>query len=197
MSLFSYGATFEVVRFINQSAVSNAHYWWNFGDGTGANCKHPVHTYPETGRYLVTLFTKDTVGNCSDYYEIWVNVTKYSTDTCAPAMTDSLFTSAGIDYLKIIDLSTNCGGYSISVDAGPAANSPAALWIGIDSSWAPARFLSRLQYFAYDTIIGYQLIREAYKSTPYKFTSSINYDDCSANFEFTVIQEDSAGQRVF
>lgn len=197
MSLFSYGATFETVSFVNQSTVSNAHYWWNFGDGTGSYYENPVHTYPETGKYLVTLFVKDTVSNCSDYYEIWVNITKYSTDACAPSITDSLFSYNGSDYLKIIDNSTNCGGYNVNYDGGPAMNFPPNNWISINSNWDPARFLSRVQYYTYDTINGYELKREAYKSTPYNYTSTINYDDCSANFEFTVVQEDTTGQRVF
>jgi hypothetical protein len=197
MSLFSYGANFETVNFINQSSISSAHYWWNFGDGTGSYFENPIHTYPETGRYLVTLFAKDTVSNCSDYYEIWINITKYSPDTCSPEITDSLFNYNGTDYLKIIDLSTNCSGYSVKIDGGPAANFSPGNWIYMGSAWGHARFLSRVRYYTYDTINGYERKREAYKSFPYRYSSSDNYDNCSANFEFTVVQEDSLGQRFF
>ncbi len=187
MSLFSYGANFETVNFYNQSFVSNAHYWWNFGDGTGSNYQNPVHAYPESGKYLVTLFAKDTVSNCSDYYEVWMDVTMYSIAPCSPSITDSVFNSGGIDYLKIIDLSSNYSGYAPGYDGGPASNYyPASNWVYLDTAWGHARFLSRVEY--YDTIGGLQLKRSAYKTTMYNYSSDNNYSDCSANFEYTVIE---------
>ncbi|MBX7182781.1 MAG: hypothetical protein K1X82_11775, partial [Bacteroidia bacterium] len=35
-SLFTYTTNFEEVSFYNQSSISNAHYFWNFGDGTSS-----------------------------------------------------------------------------------------------------------------------------------------------------------------
>lgn len=196
-SLFSYGANFETVNFINQSSVPNAHYWWNFGDGTSSHYKNPIHTFPETGTFLVTLFAKDTISGCSDYYEMWINLTKFSTDTCSTLMTDSIYSSGGSDFLKIIDLSSNCGGYFSDIDGGPGQNFPvgsSGFWLG--DGWQSARFLSRVQYYTYDTINGYNLKREAYKTSPYNYTSSVNYGNCSANFEFSVISKDTTGQRI-
>jgi len=69
-SLFSFAANFETVNFYNQSSLSNAHYFWNFGDGTGSNFRDPIHKFPETGSYMVTLFINDTVSNCSSYCEV-------------------------------------------------------------------------------------------------------------------------------
>lgn len=195
-SLFSYGANFETVSFINQSSVSNAHYWWNFGDGTGSYYENPVHTYPETGKYFVTLFAKDTISNCTDYYELWINVSKYSLESCSTGITDSMFTIEGNDYLKIIDLSTNCGGYYSNSDGCFWCNSNIDTWHNF-INWPNSRFLSRIQYYTSDTINGTEVIREAYMSVPYLYTSAINYDDCSANFEYTVVQEDAEGQTVF
>jgi len=195
-SLFSYGANFETVNFINQSSVSNAHYWWNFGDGTSSHYTNPIHTFPETGTFLVTLFTKDTVSNCSDYYEMWINVTKFSTDTCSTSITDSIFSNNGSDYIKVIDNSVNCGEYNVNYDVGPAQNAPPNNWIWLGGGWQSARFISRAQYFTCDTINGCIVKREAYKTSPYNYTSSVNYGNCSANFEFSVISEDTTGQRI-
>lgn len=195
-SLFSYGANFETVNFINQSSVSNAHYWWNFGDGTSSHYTNPIHTFPETGTFLVTLFAKDTVSNCSDYYEMWINVTKFSTDTCSTSITDSIFSNNGSNYIKVIDNSVNCGGYNVNYDVGPAQNAPPNNWIWLGGGWQSARFISRAQYFTCDTINGCVVKREAYKSSPYNYTSSVNYGNCSANFEFSVISEDTTGQRI-
>jgi len=195
-SLFTYGTSFETVNFINQSTVNNAHYWWNFGDGTGSNSENPEHTYPETGTYMVTLFAKDTLTNCSDFHEVWLDATMFSTDSCISAITDSLYSNNGVNYLKIIELSSGCNGYSSNIDGVGTLNFSVANPIAINTS-TPARYLSRIQYYSYDTINGSELKREAYKSIPYNYTSSINYDDCSANFEFKAIQEDSGGQRIF
>lgn len=195
-SLFSFAAYFESVTFLNQSSVTNAHYFWNFGDGTGSNFQNPVHKFPETGNYLVTLFAKDTVSNCSSYYEYWVNVTKYSPDSCQTSITDSIFFSNADYYLKVIDNSTNCNGYYSNIDGGPAQNfgSGNSIWLG--GGWQHARFLSRIQYYTYDTINGYVIHREAYKTSPFLYSSSKNYGDCSANFEFTVVSQDTGGQTI-
>ena len=195
-SLFSFAAYFETVTFINQSSATNAHYFWNFGDGTGSNLQTPIHKFPETGNYLVTLFAKDTISNCSSYYEYWVTVTKYSTDSCQTSINDSVFFNNTNYYLKVIDNSTNCNGYDVNIDGGPAQNFSPDNWIWLGSGWHHARFLSRVQYYTYDTINGYNVHREAYKTSPFLYTSSKNYGDCSANFEFKVVSQDSAGQTI-
>lgn len=194
-SLFSYAAYYDSVTFINQSNIQNAHYFWNFGDGTGSNYQNPIHKFPETGNYFVTLFAKDTISNCSAYYDYWVNITKYSNDSCQTSITDSIFFNNNY-YLKIIDNSTNCSGYNKNYDVGPAQNFPPNNWISLGNGWRHARFLSRVQYDTYDTINGYVVHREAYKTSPFLYTSSKNYGNCSANFEFKVVSEDSAGQRI-
>ncbi len=195
-SLFSFAAYFETVTFLNQSSVPNAHYFWNFGDGTSSNFQNPIHKFPETGNYLVTLFAKDTISNCSSYYEYWVNLTKYSTDSCQTSITDSIFFYNTDYYLKIIDNSVNCNGYSCNYDAGPAHDLLPNNWIGLGGGWRHARFVSRVQYFTPDSIYGNIVHREAYKTSPFLYTSSKNYGDCSANFEFNVVSQDTAGQMI-
>ena len=193
MSLFSYGANFETVNFFNQSNVSNAHYYWNFGDGTSSHYENPVHIYPETGKYFVTLFALDTISNCSDYYELWIDLTKYSTETCFATIEDSFFVSGGNEYMTILDNSINCNSYYVDYDFGPNANG----WPGASflvEGLPPCRFISRVQY--YENTFPNNLVREAYKSRPYNYSSNKNYGDCSANFEFSVISEDSAGQTI-
>jgi PKD repeat protein len=196
-SLYSYGAYFETVSFLNQSSVSNAHYWWNFGDGTSSHFENPVHTFPETGKYLVTLFAKDTISECSDYYELWLNVTKFSMDSCQTSITDSVFTEDETDRLLIIDNSTNCESYNSNYDGGPGHNYQLGNTIYLSGGWHSGRFLSRVQYYTYDDDFEFVLKREAYKSTLYNYSSDKNYGDCSANFEFSVIAEDTGGQHIF
>lgn len=190
---YSFSANFNTLSFVNQSTLGNAHYFWNFGDGTGSNLQHPAHRFPASGTYLVTLFAKDTTGSAADYYEEWIDVTEYSTDSCRPSITDSILHDGSRDCLKITDNSPGCAGIRSNIDAGPAFNASAYNCIWLDGGWERARFLSRVQY--YDAAHQY-LPLEAYRTSPYRYTSSKNYGDCSANFEIAVASEDSFGQRI-
>lgn len=49
----------ENITNINEIAIWN----WNFGDGFYSNVMNPVHTFPATGEYNVTLTVRDTAGN--------------------------------------------------------------------------------------------------------------------------------------
>lgn len=196
MSAFTYTKSSNIVNFSNTSVVANAHYWWNFGDGTGSNIKTPLHVFPESGNYLVTLFAKDTITNCSDYYELWIIIEKESALACTPAITDSFFVFNGEDHVKIIDLSSNCLGYSANIDGGAAYNSP----IGashIIEGWKSFRFIARIKHYVNDTSTNIiDIKREAYKSILYNYSSAVNYHNCSANFEYTIKSQDSLGQRI-
>jgi len=189
-SLFSFGAYFETVTFINQSSVSNAHYYWNFGDGTSSSLINPTHKFPDTGNYFVTLFAKDTVSNCSSYYEYWINVTKFSTDLCQSSINDSVFSYNGNDYVSIIDNSANCSGYNKYISCAGTAGFPLNIWISLTGIYH-GRLISRALYV--DT--GY-IAREAYKSTLYNYSNAKNYGGCSANFEFSTVSQDSLGERI-
>ena len=195
-ALFSFGANFETVNFYNQSNVSNAHYFWNFGDGIGSNLKNPIHKYSETGNYMVTLFAKDTLSNCSAYYDFWINVTKFSTDSCQPiSVIDSIFPYNNSYYLQLTDNSVNCNNYTKILDGGSSQNFQYIWWVNLP--FTHSRYLSRIRYRKYDSTFN-QVIdkRMVYKSIPYNYTSTKNYDSCSANFEFKAISQAGNQQRI-
>jgi PKD repeat protein len=54
-AFFSYSVDGKVVTFKNLSTQANS-YSWDFGDGSNAGDKDPVHTYPAKGRYVITLY---------------------------------------------------------------------------------------------------------------------------------------------
>jgi len=192
-SLFSFEAYFNTVIFQNQSSVSNAHYFWNFGDGTGSYIQNPTHVFPENGNYFVTLFAEDTVSKCSSYYEYWVNVTKYSLDTCSPFISDSIYSSGGSEYLNIFNTIPNCNGYQLLYDGAGAVNfTPALMPILLSADFHSLRTVCRCRYF--DN--GWNLKREAYKTAYYDYTSSHNYGACSANFEFSAVSKAPSGERI-
>ncbi|MEO5572007.1 MAG: PKD domain-containing protein [Bacteroidia bacterium] len=54
------------VQFIDSSV--NATSWaWNFGDGYTSNLENPPHLYQDTGSYIVSLITSDSLG-CTSFY---------------------------------------------------------------------------------------------------------------------------------
>jgi hypothetical protein len=192
-SLFSFTANLNKVTFINQSSISNAHYFWNFGDGTGSNIVNPIHAFPGNGNYLVTLFAEDMVSKCSSYYEYRVDVISDSNGGCPLSISDSIYTSLGSTYLTIYNTALIClkdvlaGLYS----GGDFQNVHKPIKL---STWQniPFEMVCKGQFYdRWGDIVG-----DAYKTVPYQYSSSHNYGDCSANFEFTVISKDTSGERI-
>jgi PKD repeat protein len=191
----------EHVQFTNNSTIANARYFWNFGDGTSARFAEPLHTFPASGRYFVTLFAKDTVSNCSDYFEDWITVIKPEADSSFLFIKDSIIVSpwgGGHDIITIVDQSINCSHCNIRMDIAGAGNYPYGNWANL-GGWQHARFVTRAFYDCSDSLPGVGWLghtKAAYQSTPYKYSSAKNYGDCSANFEFSIVFEDSTGQLV-
>lgn len=193
-ALFSFAAYFTTVTFSNQSTVSNAHYFWNFGDGTGSNFVNPIHTFPDNGDYLVTLFAEDTVSKCSSYYEYWVDVTKYSSNPCQPSISDSLYFSGDIEYFDIYNTSANCNGYTTYYSGGPSCNFSSGLMPIYLRYFQTVAFRMVCMGQYYDSFGNLQ--RRAFRTADNNYSSSHNYGDCSANFEFKVVSKDSSGERI-
>jgi len=74
-----------IVDFDNQSTLpggvpannTNADFWWDFGDGTTSTDFEPIHTFPDTGTYVVQLAIiqgAETSQPCVDtgYYVVYV-----------------------------------------------------------------------------------------------------------------------------
>lgn len=175
----------DTITFTNNSTLSNPHYYWDFGDGSGSNVKDPIHIFPDDGKYLVTLYCKDTISNCSNFYEQWLSITKIDTVSCNLLLSDTIVNCGGSDMcLVTTDLSTNCSNVSVDCDAGPGLNNAWGNWLG--GGWISALFLDRLQAYTYDTIYGYRIFKEYYKTVEYKYSANTNYQNCSANFEINI-----------
>jgi PKD repeat protein len=183
---YSYNGTTDTLTFNNASTVSNAHYYWNFGDGSGSNEVNPTHIFPDNGDYLVTLYGLDTVSNCSAVFESWINVTKPDTVTCNLLLTYTVQNCGGTDTCLITsNLTTNCSWYSVNCDAGPGINN--AWHVLLDPHEGESIWLDRLQAYTYDTANNIRkYYKEYYKTFPYHFSSSINYENCSSNFEVII-----------
>jgi PKD repeat protein len=61
---------------------------WNFGEGNISTVQNPEFTYNETGNFVVTLFSRDTLG-CSAFYTIPTPILIHPYPTAAFALSDT------------------------------------------------------------------------------------------------------------
>ncbi|HYV93420.1 MAG TPA: T9SS type A sorting domain-containing protein [Chitinophagales bacterium] len=189
---YSYSGTNENVTFINLSTVQNAHYFWNFGDGSGSIEENPIHKFPESGDYLVTLYALDTINNCSNAFNEWLAIeSSLSDDDCQLYFRDTIYTdSTNWVFLKLYDISTSgCNNEYITFDDGASANIPLN-WnpfsMGPGGHMIPLHFIGRLKAYHQSA-----LRREYFRTIPHNFSYQKNYQSCSANFEFLTEYTDS------
>ena len=54
------------VQFFDSSFATNQiNYYWSFGDGMNSNNQNPLHTYAQSGNYIVSLSIYDSISNCT------------------------------------------------------------------------------------------------------------------------------------
>ncbi len=177
---FTYIGTADTLIFTNLSTVANAHFYWNFGDGSGSNEFSPTHVFPDDGKYIVTLYGVDTLTNCVDVKESIIDVTKPDSLACNIFFTDTIIGT----YPQTTNLSTNCSGFQLNCHVfGPAQNICDGFVIG---NWGPSLFIHGMQATSNDSIYGYRIYNAYYKTLPYNYSSTTNYQNCSANFEYVI-----------
>ena len=188
---YTYSGTNDTITFTNNSTVSNAHFYWNFGDGSGSNDFSPMHVFPDDGRFLVTLYGLDTISNCVSTYETWIDVIKPDIYDCNLLFTDTIIGG----YLQTTSFSNNCAGVHIGCHvAGPAQNICSSINLG---NWGKSLFLHGMRASTSDSIYGSRILKEYYKTLPHKYTASHNYQDCSANFEVLINYQANAAIATF
>lgn len=180
ISNYSYSGITDTLTFTNLSTVSNSHFYWNFGDGSGSNDFSPSHIFPDDGKYLVTLYGLDTVSNCVDVKQNWIDVTKPDTFACNVLFTDTIIGTSP----STTDLSTSCSGMYLNCNVfANAQNICNGFSVG---SWFSSLFLHAMEATSNDSIYGYRIFNAYYKTLPYNYSSAINYQNCSANFEVLI-----------
>lgn len=170
--------------FSNSSTASNAHYYWSFGDGDGSNEVDPHHIYPDDGKYEVTLFVRDTIGGCVDYFSAIIQVAKPDTFQCVLDGEVILTTVNNVTFYSTVNNTTGCPQFTnFDCDAG---NTIDQAWSIIhDSTLGKSYWISRIQ--ALDTAGGnYAVLEEFYITKPVGYTDDDNYGGCSSNFEVVI-----------
>lgn len=177
---YSYIANGETLSFTNLSSFSNAHFYWNFGDGSGSNDHSPIHIFPDDGEYLVTLYGIDTISNCVDVIENWINVSKPDTLACNIYFVGGIVGTSG----QTTDLSTNCTGFNLGCHVFANAQN---ICNGFSvNGWTNSLFLHGMRATTNDSIYGYRIWKAYYRTLPHFYSSSNNYQNCSANFEISI-----------
>ena len=90
-TLFSVSAASACVgSTVSFTDLSNgaAEWEWNFGEGTTSAQQNPSFTYTETGSFVVTLFSKDTLG-CEAFYTIPLPIEIYPYPTAGFTISDT------------------------------------------------------------------------------------------------------------
>lgn len=177
---YTYSGSADTLTFINTSTVSNAHYYWSFGDGGGSNVANPVHVYPDDGTYIVTLYCHDTVSDCSSFVEKEISVIKPDTFSCDLYYTDTII---GTSYIPT-DLNVGCLPiYTRVFNAGPGESQTSFyMWPG----WQSALFLSYEEAWRGLSTNNALVVKEYFRTFKFNYSPSINYQNCSANFEVTL-----------
>ncbi len=177
---YSYTGNTDTLFFSNTSAVSNAHFFWHFGDGSGSNDVNPTHIFPDDGDYLVTLYCYDTISLCSNFYETFIHVDKPDTVAC-DLLLDAYVSGST---LMTINQSTNCSGFSINCGAGPGMNYCSG--VSLSGGGPNQLWLAWIRSSTNDSIYGARIWEEYYNTVPNYFDPVENYQDCSTNFEVLI-----------
>ncbi|OFX82315.1 MAG: hypothetical protein A2W99_09695 [Bacteroidetes bacterium GWF2_33_16] len=66
--------TTKQVTFSDKTTGIVQKYFWDFGNGKTSTLKNPIHTYQNSGFYLVSLAVRDTINGCTDYFADFIQV---------------------------------------------------------------------------------------------------------------------------
>jgi len=181
---FLHSVSADTVRFTDISIGDDLLIWWDFGDGTGTNSDHPVHVYPETGHYLVTLHVLDTISGCHDAHLEWIDAVRESSTTCVPGIHLSIWNDGAQDRLSVQDASYECLGIQKLTDGPGHANFPPGSTHTLHD-WLGGVSVYRIRYISNDSILGRRTIRQALHTLHRNYDPFTANDPCSADYFHT------------
>jgi PKD repeat protein len=119
----AFGCTGQPVQFQDMS-VDAVEWEWNFGQGSSSTEHHPSFVYDAPGQYVVTLFSRDSVG-CSAFYALQVPFEVFTSPQAAFQMDDSVHcTPMAVQFSNqsslAVQSSWDFGNGLQSVDSDPA-----------------------------------------------------------------------------
>ena len=95
--------------FFNDSSINAVTWSWNFGDGFTSSIPNPTHTYLDTGSYVVTLVTYDTLG-CTSIFTYPIPIQIYLSPTALATTNDTIGCNNYV--VSFTNQSTNANSYS-------------------------------------------------------------------------------------
>lgn len=179
----------DTAWFINRAVFSGNHYYWNFGDGSTSFEFSPIHIFPESGEYMVTLYMHDSLNTCRQSKDTFITIVKPSKWQCTPGFNYEVVFSAPNNNLIFYDLSTRCELCKVGFDTGIGGNLEPNTSIHMGkANRISALWLNRQKLYVYNFNEPNQLdiYREYFKTWPYNLKKEKTYDSCSANFEYSI-----------
>lgn len=115
----------DTVQFSDLS-LGAVEWEWNFGEGTISTAQHPEFSFEQAGEYIITLFSRDTLG-CSAFYTIPLPITVFpfpraefavnDTSNCTPLLINAVNNSVGA-----VSYFWDFGNGQTSTDVNPTAS---------------------------------------------------------------------------
>ena len=113
-----------MVQFLDSSI--NATSWtWNFGDGYTSTLQSPSHLYQDTGSYIVSLITSDSLG-CSSFYSYPDSIVVHPNPVALGSVLDTVGCSPHT--VSFTNSSTGATAYTWNFGNGDSLNTDTAIY---------------------------------------------------------------------
>lgn len=163
---------------------------WNFGDGTQSNVPSPVHTFPGTGTYNVSLVVQNIYG-CVDTLTIPVVIASppvpsfNAATTCAasPIQFNNTSTPSGVSWNWTFSNGTTSTAQNPAVVLGPAGTYTATLVV-TDSLGCSGTLTQNVTVNPQPVAAFTPLTTNACRNTPVVFTNTSSGNPVSWNWNF-------------
>lgn len=135
------------VTFTNTSTNATS-YAWNFGDGATSNDQNPLHTYPGSASYTITLIASNTNG-CNDTISQTIIVTSPLDPPIGGSVTSSAAVICGGSGIANLTLSNSSTGNGISYTWYASTNGSGTSYtsFGNNSTMVTSNTLTQTTYF--------------------------------------------------
>ncbi|HKR07482.1 MAG TPA: PKD domain-containing protein [Bacteroidia bacterium] len=113
-----------MVQFLDSSI--NATSWtWNFGDGYTSTLENPSHLYQDTGSYIVSLITSDSLG-CTSFYSYPDSIVVHPNPVALAAVSDTV--GCNPHFVSFTNSSTGATAYTWNFGNGDSLNTDTAVY---------------------------------------------------------------------
>ncbi|MEP7167881.1 MAG: PKD domain-containing protein [Bacteroidota bacterium] len=132
----------------NDSSINATSWTWNFGDGYTSDQENPTHLYQDTGSYIVSLITSDSLG-CTSFYSFPNSIVVHPNPVAIASITDTI----GCNPLTVsfTNTSTGANAYTWNFGTGDSLNTDSAIYTYNNAGMYNANLVAVNQFGCTDT----------------------------------------------